>query len=410
MSENFKNWGEYKDALLEGLSEKQKTMMNVLVENAHVQNVGAVDKSTEANRVVVEAVEGGGTGVANISRYDMMFMPLIRRTMPALLAMDLVGVQPLSGPRGIVRTLRHRYSETTETTAGSGVNAVTAGDEASGVNVYEKYSLLVRGGDYDEADGLDPFAQTLYLEGDRGKPMDLEVVTQPTEPKSRKLSATYSLEAEDDLQALDGLDLEAELTQSVGDEIMRELDRELIDELTGLAGTIFSFDFVNADGRFAGERLQAMQIRMDELSSEIAVKTKKGGASWMVVSPKIFVGMKNAVTSGFIPANQGELQLGSSLFVGTMVGGIRVYVDPYATSDTILMGYKGSELDSGLIYSPYIPLSSSGVIRDPASGDSRVLLRTRYALTSFTDTATSLGDSPDYIGRMNVANLELGLK
>lgn len=407
MSNTPKNWGEYKEALLEGLDDKKRNMMDCLVENSHKQNLQDKD---EFNKTMVESTAPGSTVTSNISRYDMMFMPLIRRTMPALLAMDLVGVQPMPGPRGIVRTLRFRYSEDTETTAASGVNEVTAGEEASGQNVYEKYSLLALGGAYDEVDGLDPFQQTVYLEGNRGKPMDLEVVTQPTEPKSRKLSAAYSLEAEDDLQALDGLDLEGELTQSLGDEIMRELDRELLDELTGLAGTIYSFDFVNADGRFAGERLQAMQIRIDELSSEIATKTRKGGASWIVVSPKVFVGLKNAVTTGFIPANQGELQLSSSLFVGTLGAGVKVYVDPYAETDNVLMGYKGSEIDTGFVYSPYIPLSSSGTVRNPETGDNRVMLRTRYGLTKFVDTTTSLGDSPDYYGRMSVANMSLGLK
>ena len=158
--------------------------------------------------------------------------------MPALLAMEVVGTQPLNGPRGIVRTLRHRYSQTTAN------GGPTAGEEASGVNVYEKYSLLAMGDDYDAVDLLDPFQQTVYLEGERGKPLDLEVVTDSVEPKSRKLSAAWSLEAGDDLQSLDGLDIEGEITGSVSDEIMRDLDRELITDLTGLAGTVEAFDFI----------------------------------------------------------------------------------------------------------------------------------------------------------------------
>jgi hypothetical protein len=107
-------------------------------------------------------------------------------------------------------------------------------------------------------------------------------------------------------------------------------------------------------------------------------------------------------------ANGGDLRIGSSLFVGTFGANVKVYVDPYAEGDVLLMGYKGSELDAGLVYSPYIPLSSSGVVRNPESGDFRVMLRTRYALTSFTNTSTSLGDSPDYFARATVANLQLG--
>jgi len=409
---DIKNWEDFKASMLEGLDDKQAKMVGTMMEASHKENMRTVRGSTgydEFNDVVInEAADAGATTTSNISRYDMMFMPLIRRTMPALLAMDLVGVQPLPGPSGIVRTLRFRYSESTETTAASGVNAVTAGDEASGENVYDKYSRLVLGGAYDEVDNLDPFAQTVYLEGNRGKPMNLDVVTQRVEPGSRKLSASWTLEADDDLSALDGLDIESEITQSVGDEIQREMDRELLGELNALAGTVRSFDFLNVDGRYAGEKLAAMNIAIDNLSAQIAMKTKKGGATWMVVSQRVFTGMKNAANSTFIPANGGELQLNNSLYVGTFGAGVRVYVDPYAETDTILMGYKKSNLDTGFVYCPYIPLQSSGVVRNPETGDNRIMLRTRYALHKFTDTSTSLGDSADYYARASVANIGLG--
>ena len=407
----YENWSDYKEALLEGLDEKKSKMLNVMMESSHKENIKTEDGH---NTVVMESTAPGSTVTSNISRYDMMFMPLIRRTMPALLAMDLVGVQPLSGPRGIVRSLRFRYSQDTETTAGSGINAVEAGTEASGQVVYDKYSFLALGGAYDEVDLLNPFEQTVYLEGNRGKPLDLEVVTDTVETYGRKMSAAYSLEAADDLQALDGLDIEAELSQSLGDEILRELDRELITELHGLAGTSVPFDFVNVDGRYAGEKLAAMNIAFDNLSAEIAIKTRKAGANWMVVSQKVFTGMKNASNSTFTPAvmfqaaNNGELGISSSLYVGTFGAGVKVYVDPYAETDVVLMGYKGSELDTGLIYAPYIPLASSGVVRNPETGDSRVMLRTRYGLHKFTDTATSLGNSADFYARATIANIQLG--
>lgn len=412
MSNKIENWSEYKETLLEGLGEKQARMLSVMMESSHKENIQVTDS---ANKIVVESTAPGSTVTSNISRYDMMFMPLIRRTMPALLAMDLVGVQPLNGPRGIVRTMRMRYSQDTETTSGSGTNAVAAGTEASGKNVFQKYSQLALGDAYDAVDAMNPFEQTVHLEGNRGKPMDLEVLTQAVEPKSRKLSAAYSLEAADDLSALDGLDIESELSQTLGDEILRELDRELLGELTSLAGTVEAFDFASVDGRYAGEKLAAMAIAFDNLSAQIAVKTLKGGATWMVVSQRVFTGLKNASNSTFIPAskftaaNNGELQLGSSLFVGTFGAGVKVYVDPYAESDYVLMGYKGSsEIDTGFVYAPYIPLSSSGVVRNPETGDHRVMLRTRYAMQKFTDAVTSLGNSPDFYARSTVANLSLG--
>lgn len=406
-TQKFQDWKEYKAKLLEGLNEKQAGVLGQLMETSHKENLETKD---HLNSIVVESTSPGSTVTSNISRYDVMFMPLVRRTMPALLAMDLVGVQPLNTPRGIVRTIRMRYSQDTETTSGSGTNAVDAGTEASGQNVFDKYSLLQLGGAYDEVDALDPFQQTVYLEGNRGKPMDLEVITDSVETKSRKLSAAYSLESADDLNALDGLDIEAEITQTLGDEILRELDRELIAELNALAGTVEAFDFALVDGRYAGERLAALSIAIDNLSAQIAFKTKKAGATWMVVSQRVFTGLKHASNGSFIPAGDGQARLSTSLFVGTFGGNVKVYVDPYAETDSVLMGYKGSELDTGFIYAPYIPLSSSGVVRNPETGDHRVMLRSRYGLYKAVDDTKSLGDAADYYARASVANINLGFK
>lgn len=411
MTNEVKNWNDFKEGLLGDLDNRSQKILGRIFESAHKENIQMTGRDHELNSVVVESTSPGSTTTGNITRYDTMFMPLIRRTMPALLAMDLVGVQAMDTPRGIVRTLRNRYSETTDE---NGNAVVTAGTEASGQIVFDKYSKLVLGGDYDDVDALDPFEQTEYLEGNRGKPMDLEVLTQAVEPMSRKLSAAWSLEAADDLQALDNLDIENEITSSLGDEIIRELDREIIGELTQLAGFVESFDFANVDGRYAGEKLSALSIAIDELSAQIAVATRKSGATWMVVAPRVFTALKNSSNTSFVPVNafrasgNGDLQIGSSLFVGTWGHGVNVYVDPYAETDSVLMGRKGNDLDAPFIYAPYIPLQSSGAVRNPETGDFRVMLRTRYGFVKFIDDATSLGDSPDHLARAGITNLQLG--
>ena len=406
MTQDIKNYEDFKSHLLEGVDTSKQKMMGQLLDNSHKEMASIADGH---NRVVVESTAPGSTLTGNISRYDMMFLPLVRRTMPALLASELVGVQALKASRGIVRTMRVRYSEETLDTTG-GTATVAKGTEASGQVVYDKYSKLVLGGNYDDVDALDPFEQTQYLESNRGKPLDLQVVTDTVDTVSRKLSAAWSLESQDDLNAFDSLDMEAELTSAVGDEIIREQDRELIKELENLAGTVQAFDFVNADGRYAGEKLAALTIFIDSLSDEIARLTKRSGATWMVVGQRIFTGLKNASNGAFVPANSGELQISTSLFVGT-IGRIKVYVDPYAETDSILMGYKGNnEVDTGLIFAPYIPLSSSGAVRNPDTGDFRVMLRTRYGMYKRTDPVNSLGDSADFYARATVANLALGFK
>lgn len=408
MTKQIENWKDYKDNLLDGVDEKTSKMLGTMFENVHADNTKTLGKSDEANSVILESTSPGSTVTSNISRYDTLFMPLIRRAMPAMMAMELVGVQPTPNPTGIVRTIRSRYSQETNE---SGSPVVTKGDEASGVNIYDKYSLLALGGDYDDVDNLDPFEQTVYLEGNRGKPMDIEVVTDRAETYGRKLSAAWSLETEDDLQALDGLDVETEIANTLSDEILREQDREVIQKLTGMAGTVESFDFVNIDGRYAGEKLAALAIQIDNLSAQIATKTKRSGATWMVIGQRVFTALKHASNSSFVPANGGELGISTSLFVGTFGAGIKVYIDPYAEGDTILMGRKGSsEYDAGLIYLPYIPLSSSGAVRDPSTGDFKLMLRTRYGYYSPLDESKSLADGPDHYARMSVSNLTLGFK
>lgn len=402
---NVQNWTEYKEQLLEGVAEKHKAKIGVMMENVHAENMRTATGGDDINRVMVESNAPGATLTGNISRYDMMFMPMVRRTMPALLAMDLVGVQPISSPQGIVRAMKFRYSNDVETTDGSGVNEITAGTEASGQTVYERYSRLALGGAYDDIDGLNPFQETEYLEKTRGQSMDLRVVTDRVDTRGRKLSSSWSLEAQDDLDALDGLDIEAELNTAMGDEIQRELDREIVDELVGLAGTIESLDYANIDGRYAGEKLSSMLIAFDNLSAQIAMKTRRTGATWMVISQRVFTAMKNANNSTFVPANAGELQISSSLFVGTYGAGVSVYVDPYLETDTVLMGRKGGDTDTGLIYLPYIPLSSTGAVRDVNDGSLRLLMRTRYGMYKATDPENTLNDAADHYARATIANL-----
>ena len=412
MSKNFENWGDYKSALLEGLDEKRSRMMDVMFENVHKENVKDKER---VNEVIVESSTPGSTVTSNITRYDMLFMPLIRRTMPALVAMELVGNQPLNGPRGIVRTMRKRYSKETEDNSTDQNVIVAAGTEAQGQAVFDKYSKLKFDGYYEDVDSMNPFEQTVYLEGNRGKPMDLEVVTDTVETMSRKLSATYSLESADDLQALDGLDMESEVNDMLSDEIIRELDRELIDFLNDQPTQIETIDFAEADGRYAGERLSSISLNIDKLSGDIAKRTLKGGATWVLTSMGGMTALKNASNvaftpvNAFTPANQNQPELRSSLYAGQL-GTMAVYIDPYAESDYFLLGYKGNDVDAPVFYLPYIPLSSSGLQVLPESGDHRIMMRTRYAIKAFDDAETSLGDSADYFARGNLVNLEFGFK
>lgn len=403
---DYENYNELKTDLLDGLKGNKKLVVEKMMDRTHALNIDAKGIK-EQNEVFNESTSVGSTTTGNITRYDRLFMPLIRRVMPSLFAVELAGLQPLDASRGVIRTLKKEYSRDVETTDSSGVNVVTAGDEASAQNVYDKYSLIGSDMAYDGVDLLNPFQQTEVLEGDRGNPMALRVVMQPVETNNRKLSAAFSLEAEDDLSAYDNLSIESEMIATLSDQIRRDMDKEVLDRMIGLAGTVRSLDFNNVDGRYAGEKLAAMTISVDDISAEISQKTKIGGATWMVASPRVIVALKNAANTSYVPMDMSGYNVSSSAMVGTYAG-LPVYVDNAATTDYYLLGLKASDTETGLIYSPYISLASSGIITNPETFDKRIGVRTRYALTDFTDPALSLANSADFYGRAAIQDLQLG--
>lgn len=402
---DYQNFEEMKTDLLDGVKGRKRVFLDQMMEQAH-KVYSSQKELAEQTQLFGESTSTGSTTTSDITRYDRLFMPLMRRVMPSLFAVELAGLQPLDGPRGNIRTIRKQYGRTVNE---GGSPIVTAGDEASAQNVYDKYSLINSTDDYDAVDALDPFAQTVNLEGDRGNPMKLEVVMKQIETVNRKLSAAYSLESEDDLGSLDNLSMESELIATLSDQIRRDMDVEVLERMKGLAGTVRSLDFLTVDGRYAGEKLSAMTISIDDISAEISRLTKIGGATWIVASPRIIVGLKNASNSGYTPNQEHGYNVSASAMVGTY-NGLPVYVDNAAETDYYLLGHKSSDQDTGLIYSPYIGLASSGLIVNPETFDKRMGIRTRYALTDFTDPATDLNHSKDFYGRATVANLTLGFK
>lgn len=409
-------WDDRKAQLLEGLSGTSRQVTSQILENLRTES-----KKANSQQQLTETAPASAVNTGQFSRYDRLFMPLVRRVTPALIAMDIVGNQPLNGPVGMVRTLRRRYNS--DVAAGSGTTSVTAGTEANGMRVYEKYSSIALGDTYDVS-YADNQAQTYSLESQAGNAMSLDIVKQTVTAKTRKLHAEWSIEADQDAQSLDGIDLEQEMISSLADEIQRELNLELITKLRNLAGTARSFDFANADGRYAGEKFTAITVGMSNLSNQISQKTKRGGGTWTVVSPNVLTALRNASNGSFQPAYQGgDFSAQNSLMVGVLNGQTKVYVDLYDDSGqplyaqgaagdstgSILMGYKGaSELDSGMVYAPYVNIQSSGVVTDPTTFDARLSLMTRYDFVTFTDAATSLANSANFYAKASVNNLALG--
>lgn len=482
MNELFENWSETKAALLEGLDAQKQKVVAPLLEN-------------QKDHLLAETAASGSTQAHDIAGFRKILIPMIRRIIPGTIATELVGVQPMTGPVGLVYTLRYRYAEAIASTSHANPfglpGAISVDDEVfgnsspirqwysgaagsqSGSPVTSPAAQSAGAGAIDNADAstsaiggqeatgaawpsslgasagntgyTDALGQTVagsvwggsgsFIEGSGGRKMTMDVVSQSVEAGSRKLQAGWTIEAMQDLNAQHGLDLESEMTQALSAEIVQEIDQEIITDLLALAGTVDTFDGSAAGAygtggnytpAYVGDRLANLGVVINRVANEIARKTRRGAGNFIVVSPLLVSVLQSAAKSVFAPAVDGSFKgPNNTMLVGTLNGTIKVYsylwnqvgngidmggaASPSNADDTILVGYKGGngETDTGYFYCPYIPLMSSGVVVNPTTFQPVVSLMTRYGKSVFTNTETSLGNSADYYGKINVANLDL---
>ena len=397
--ELFEQWSEAKGVLMEGLTEKQKKIVAPLLENQKTY--------------ITETAAAGVSAAGAIGNFQKIAIPMIRRIIPGTVATELVGVQPLSGPVGLAYSLRFLFSENLDVAPqGAGSEDIVGGSsEVFGNNSKTKrfYSGAV------DANGVatGTAAMTSDFEAYGGRQLALEVLKQTVTAGTRKLQAKWTLEAAQDLSAQHGLNLEAEITAALSAEIVSEIDNEIINDLIALAGTVETFDMAGTftgTPHYVGDRHAVLGVLINKVANEIARKTRRGAANWIVVSPLVASVLQSAAKSVWVPATQGSFEgPNNTKLIGTLNGSIKVYTYIYHDQGTepVLVGYKGGsgEMDTGYFYCPYIPLMSSNVIIDPATYNPQVSLMTRYGKATFTNTATSLGNSADYYGRINVANL-----
>ena len=379
-------WSETKDALLEGLQGNKRTVMATTLENTR----------TYLN----ESATAGATSAGNVATLNRVILPVIRRVMPTVIANELVGVQPMTGPVGQIHTLRVRYADAFNSASGTDT---TAGEEAlSPFKIAEGYS----GATNDKA------ASTAALEGVAGNRLSIQILKQTVEAKTRKLSARWTFEAAQDAQAQQGIDIEAEVMAALAQEITAEIDQEVIQSLKTLAGTAaLTYDqgAVSGTATFVGDEHAALAVQINRVANLIAQRTRRGAGNWAVVSPTVLTLLQSATTSAFARTTEGTFEAPTNTkFVGTLNSAMRVYVNGYATDDDVLIGYKGSsESDAPAFYCPYIPLMSSGVVLDPGTFEPVVSFMTRYGYVELTNTASSLGNAADYLGKVAVTSANL---
>ena len=386
-------WGETKEALLEGLNGNRRNSMSVILENTR--------------RYLKENASAGSTAAGNIATLNRVILPVIRRVMPTVIANELVGVQPMTGPVGQIHTLRVRYAQSL-TDNSLAQTSVTAGQEAlSPFLIATAYSTVPQGtGTATAYTG----GNTATMEGNGGKQISVQILKQAVEAKTRKLQARWTFEAAQDAQAMHGIDVEAEIMAALAQEITAEIDQEILLSLRSLAATEFTYNQATVSGTatFVGDEHAALAVLINRVANLIAQRTRRGAGNYAVVSSAALTVLQSATTSAFARTTEGTFEAPTNTkFVGTLNGSMRVFDDSYASDVTpVLVGYKGSsEADAPAFYCPYIPLMSSGVVLDPTTFEPVVSFMTRYGYIELTNTASSFGNAGDYVGEIAVSNL-----
>ena len=367
------NWNETKTALVDGLEGNKKVVMEQVLENAKTY--------------LTETAAAGTTMAGNIATLNKVILPVIRRVMPTVIANELVGVQPMTGPVGQIHTLRVRYAET--------FDSAVAGDEA--------LSPFAIATGYSGNASTNAADTTSTLEATAGKKLSIQILKQTVEAKTRKLSARWTFEAAQDANSMHGIDVEAEVMAALAQEITAEIDQEILASLRSLAGTpslTYNQAGVSGTATFVGDEHAAFAVLVNRAANLIAARTRRGAGNYLVVSPAMLTVLQSATTSAFARTTEGPFEAPTNTkFVGTLNGTMRVYSDQYASDSTVaLVGYKGSgEMDAPAYYCPYIPLMSSGVVMDPSTFEPVVSFMTRYGYTELSNQASSLGNAADYV-------------
>jgi hypothetical protein len=349
----------------------------------------------------------GTTTAGNIATLNRVILPVIRRVMPTVIANELVGVQPMTGPVGQIHTLRVRYAQSLADNS-TAATSVTAGQEAlSPFLIAQAYSRTPSG---DSSSSYYTANDTAALEGNGGKQISVQILRQAVEAKSRKLQARWTFEAAQDAQSQHGIDVEAEIMAALAQEITAEIDQEILLSLRTLASTEYTFNQATVSGTatYVGDEHAALAVLINRVANLIAQRTRRGAGNWAVVSSAALTVLQSATTSAFARTTEGTFEAPTNTkFVGTLNGAMRVFVDSYAPDTTpVLVGYKGSsETDAAAFYCPYIPLMSSGVVLDPSTFEPVVSFMTRYGYIELTNTASSFGNAADYVGEIAVQNL-----
>jgi len=314
-------------------------------------------------------------GYATSGDFQQIAIPMVRRTFPELIAHDVVGVQPLTGPVGLAFALRFRAGQTYDSAANTELGYNTIDSNYSGSSVTSAGELLGSNATGDIGLGVGS--------GTAIKEVNMTIEKAQVEASTRKLRSRWSLEVAQDIKAMHGLDLEEEMLDILSYEITAEIDREIIDQINSVAVSS-GWDYNNpsdADGRWQSEKYRTLYNMVIRKSNQIAVNTRRGAGNFIIASPIVCAALESlsAFTVWPVGTNINSNITGVAK-VGTLDGRVTVYRDTFASEDYCTVGYKGpSEYDCGIIYLPYIQLLVSKATFED-SFNPTIGLMSRYAI------------------------------
>lgn len=335
---------------------------------------------------------------ANVGKYDPVLISLVRRAMPNLIAYDICGVQPMTGPTGLIFALRSKYvGGSPKALQGEAFyNEADTAFSGTGSHVGSDPSVLndTPAGSYSYGVGMSTAdAEKLGSEdgGDFAE-MGFEIEKLTVEAKSRALKAKYSVELAQDLKAIHGLDAETELANILSSELLAEMNREVIRSVYKIAkigaqnsdlANAGRFDLdVDSNGRWSVEKFKGLLFQIERDANRVAQETRRGKANIIICSSDVASALAMAGMLDYAPALSTDLQVDDTgnTFAGILNGRYRVYIDPYATGNFYVVGYKGaSAYDAGLYYAPYVPLTMYKAV-DDTSFQPKIGFKVRYGM------------------------------
>ena len=387
---------KYKKAVTARLLENQE----VALQEERVQAQG---------NYISEAAAANNFGGGNIGTFDPVLISLVRRAMPNLIAYDIAGVQPMSGPTGLIFAMKSKYS----TQGGTEALFDEADTDFSGTGTHQAEPTGLGGvadADTDgtiadEADTVSTYGEGLGTsaaerlgvgetgDGSFGE-MAFSIEKSTVTAKSRALKAEYTMELAQDLKAIHGLDAEGELANILSAEILAEINREVVRTIlkkakigalqtsTALSG-VFDVN-TDSDGRWMVERFKGLIMQIERECNVIAKETRRGKGNFVICSSDVASALAAAGMLDYTPALSANLNVDDTgnTFAGLLNGRIKVYIDPYATTDFVCVGYRGTNpYDAGMFYCPYVPLT---MVKAVGENDfqPRMGFKTRYGMVA----------------------------